>query len=75
MAQNSSFNKMLDRTFKAVDYAFDRSIKRMDLSRDMDLSIYSKLTSDDFETMARDFGSTDVLQYIQQMEKKKLMED
>lgn len=75
MAQNSKFDRMLQRSFKAVDYAFKAASKRMGLESDPDLGLYAMLTSEDFKTMARDFGSTDVLQYIQEMERKRLLSE
>jgi len=75
MAQNSRFDKALQRSRKAVDIAFSQSAKRMGLTRDKDLGIYSMLNSDDFQALAQDFGETDVLQYIQEMERKRLLEE
>jgi len=62
----------IQRTISAVDKAFQHTTKRFGLGTDKDLNLYQTLTMDDFQDLTRDFGETNVLQYIQEMEKRKL---
>lgn len=73
MAPNSKFSKAWDRMGKSVQSAFDESAKRYGLNSDPAVDQYSNLQPEDFQDMSKDFGETDVLQYIQEMEKKKLL--
>lgn len=73
MARNSSFDKSWERMGKSVDLAFDQSAKRYGLTTDPAVLQYSNLSQDDFDDLVKDFGETDVLQYIQELERKRLL--
>jgi len=53
--------------------AFDQSAKRYGLTTDPAVLQYSNLSQDDFVDLIKDFGETDVLQYIQELERKRLL--
>lgn len=74
MEQSSKLRPIFQNMQSALKTAFGQSAKRFGLTRDPDLSLYNRLTPDDFKAMSRDFGETNVLQYIQEMEKKRLLE-
>lgn len=74
MAQNSSpLDKSIIRSNKAMNMAFDRSIKRAGLNADPDLRLYNNLIHDDFKDLTKIYGESDVLQYIKAMEKKRII--
>ena len=70
---NSPLDKSIMRSNKAMNMAFDRSIKRSGLNADPDLRLYNNLIQDDFKTLTQIYGEADVLQYIKAMEKKRLL--
>lgn len=72
MAPNE-FNKAISRTVRVTNEAFKRVTNRVGLNTDQDLHLYENLAPDDFDVLARTFGSGEVMDYIREMEKKRLL--
>lgn len=62
------FNRMQSATQKA----FDRVGKTADIPIDPDLKIYQSLQPKDFDAMTQRYGADNVMQYIKQMEGRRL---
>lgn len=74
MAQSFSFDQTWASADKAIGSAFSASMKRFGLNQDPKVALYAGLTPEDFQDLSKDFGETSVLQYIQEMEKNRLMQ-
>lgn len=72
MAQND-FNKAIQRTVRTTNTAFQRTTDRVGLNTDKDLRVYETLAPDDFDVLAHTFGPDEVMDYIHDMEKKRLV--
>lgn len=63
---------MMDRIRKATSSAFSNVHRRMYGDKDDDLRIYDSLTPRDFFDMTQEFGEDNVVEYIREMEVKRI---
>lgn len=73
MVKSSSLSAF-DKMNKAMTSAFEKSAKRAGLESDPDLRTYNMLNGDDFADLSKMFGQAEVIEYINEMERKQLLE-
>lgn len=75
MVKSSSFETIWSKRETSTAKAFAETERRLGLHQSPEVLTYSQLSPDDFADLAKDFGETNVLQYIQELEKKKLLSE
>lgn len=63
---------VFDRLKKATQTAFNRVGKTASVVSDPDLNLYGKLKPEDFGKLINQYGADQTLQYIKEMEHKKV---
>jgi len=73
MATKDNLDDAFKRAKANMNTAFDRTLKRSGLGGDKDVKTYEGLTVEDFGDLSKMYGQDNVLQYIQDVEKKRLI--
>lgn len=73
MARSSKTGDIFKRSHRAVETAFQSTAKRLGLETSPDMLTYETLAPEDFNDLSKLYGQESVLEYIREMEKKRLL--
>ena len=62
----------IKRSRRATDKAYSRWSRALDYTFDTDVSLYRSLSKSDLQELAKEFGTENVIAYVEEMERRQL---